>query len=174
MHDMPPHGQAPQATTPPAGGNGTPHHNGSPLEQLETWFDEMLGKKAPQLPENIRNAFVQYGPYVLVVFMIIGIPALLLALGLGAILSPLAILGGARGVSSFGFGFVHGLIGLAALVLQAIALPGLFAKTKAGWRWTYYSSLVSVVGSVLSFSLVGLLGNAIGLYVLFQIKSHYK
>ena len=78
----------------------------------------------------------------------------------------------------FGGGILH-LVGflfaLAALVMQAIALPGLFKRAKSSWNMLFYASVVSMIGNVVSLNLVGvILGAVIGWYILFQVKALYK
>jgi ribosome-associated toxin RatA of RatAB toxin-antitoxin module len=61
------------------------------------------------------------------------------------------------------------------LALEAIALPGLFKRTMQGWNFMFYSQLVSIIGGILSYNIVGtLIGAVIGLYILYQVKNKYK
>jgi riboflavin transporter FmnP len=61
------------------------------------------------------------------------------------------------------------------VVLEVMAIPGLFKRTKASWNLLFYASLVQVVGSVLAFNLIGaVIGAVISWYILFQMKDVYK
>ena len=59
-------------------------------------------------------------------------------------------------------------------VLDAIALPGLFARTRKGWAFFSYAILLSALGKVLSLSLFGLLISALMVWIAFQVKYHYR
>jgi hypothetical protein len=147
----------------------------SVMATLEDTLDLYLVQKAPALPSNIKELIVQFAPWITLVLLIITLPVVLFALGLGALLAPLAILlAPATGVG-FGFSYTLSMIVLAvSLALEAMSIPGLFKRSAQGWRYAYYSMLVSILSSLLSFSVIsGLLFGVIGLYFLFQIKSYY-
>ncbi len=144
------------------------------LSQMEDFFDTYLHKKAPfQLPHGVREWLVQFGPWITLVIIILALPIVLIALGLGAVVSPFVV---AYGGLHVGFAYMlHGLIGLASLVMEAVALPGLFKRSLSSWRLVYYATLLSAVSQLVSGNLVGfIIGTAISLYVLFQIKEYYK
>lgn len=142
------------------------------LTKLTNLFELYFSKKAPQLPENIKESIVKYGPYVAIVIVVLTLPALLVALGLTALFSPFAYLGGVATGTSF---TMLGLFLLVSLILSIAAIPGLFKRTKSSWNLMYYSTLLNLVYNLLSFNLGGLIiGGAISLYFLFQIKSYYK
>ncbi len=142
------------------------------MDQLNNNLELYLVKKAPGLSPNAKEAIVKFGPWIALILMILAAPPLLFLLGLGALISPFAYMGGV----SAGTGFTVGLIVTAiAIILEIIALPGLFKRTKQGWTFMYYSTLVSFVGSLLSFNVLsGIIGALISLYILFQIRSYYK
>jgi len=133
--------------------------------QFETLAEEYLGKKAPALPENAKEMIVKYSPYIAIAVAVIGA---LGTLGLGALLGPLALLGG------YSFSILS-LISLASLVMEGMAIPGLFARKASAWKLMYYATLVSAVYLLLRLDIGNLiLSTAISLYLLFQVKSYYK
>jgi hypothetical protein len=74
-----------------------------------------------------------------------------------------------------------GFLGIAALalsgailVLDMLALPGLFNRKRRGWVWAYYAQLLSVLSSLLSFSLFSVLLSGAFLWLLYQVRSYYK
>lgn len=142
------------------------------LANLEATLNEYFVKKAPfQLPDGVKEVLVQYGPWVMVVMLVLSLPVLLAAIGLGAFLAPFAVLGGAN-AAAFTVGT---LFSLASLVLEVVALPGLFKRKKSGWNLLFYSNLVSIAGSVVALNVVGaLLTAVISFYFLFQVRSMYK
>ena len=126
--------------------------------------------KAPfQIPDAGREAIVKFGPWIVVVLLVLSAPALLFILGVGTALMPF---GGAGYATGFGLA----AIGLCAqIVLEVLALPGLFARKKAGWRLMFYAQIVGIVTSLLSGAIVSaILGALIGFYLLFQVRSLYN
>jgi hypothetical protein len=142
------------------------------LGQLEATLEEYLVKKAPPLPPNIKEAIVQWGPWITLVLLVLSLPALLALLGLGALLAPVSFMGGARA----GAGYMLSMLTLAVvLVLEGMAIPGLMKRQMSAWRLMFYATLVSAVSSLLSGNVLGMiLGTLISLYLLFQVKSYYK
>jgi len=104
-----------------------------------------------------------------VVLLILTLPLLLFALGIGTIFMPFGGVGYASG-----FGLLT-LFVIAEIGLMIAALPGLFARKMAGWRLLFYSQLVSIVYNLLSGAIIGgLLFGLIGLYILFQVRPLYR
>ncbi len=140
--------------------------------QLESTCDLYFVKKAPAMPVGIKEALVKFGPYITVVMMIMLLPILLGVLGLSAFLMPFSYMGGLRYGLGFSFNTIFALV---VLVMQGLALPALFKRQISGWKFMYYVTLIQAVQNLLRFDLGGLIiGSAISLYILFQIKSYYK
>jgi len=133
-------------------------------KDLIGFLDYYLVKKAPfQLPNGFKEFLVKFGPWIALVLMVLSIPIILLGLGIGAI----AAVGGSMLLPAM-------IASCVALVLKAIALPGLFARKMSGWRMLFYSQLVQMLSSLLIGSWFGLIvGGLISLYLLFQIRSMY-
>jgi hypothetical protein len=140
-----------------------------PPKDLIGFLDFYLVKKAPfQLPDNAREWIVKFGPWITVVLLILFLPILLVALGLGAVFVPFGGVGYAAG-----FGIMT-IVLIIELGLMVAALPGLFARKMAGWTLLFYSQLVGIVYNVFTGSVVGgLLFGLIGLYILFQVRTKY-
>lgn len=139
-------------------------------KDLIGFLDFYLVKKAPfQLPDNASEWIVKLGPWITVVLLILTLPILLFALGLGAIFVPF---GGLAYASGFG---LMTLVVIVEIGLMIAALPGLFARKMAGWQLLFYSQLVSIVYNLLTGSIVaGLLMGLIALYILFQVRPLYQ
>lgn len=146
--------------------------SGSPLKQLDDTLELYLVKKAPAIPDNIKEVIVKFGPWLTLLMLILALPAVLALLGLGAILAPASFLGGANA----GVQYIASMVVMVVtLVLEAIAIPGLMKRTKQGWTFMYYSTLVGVISNIISFNIGGLIiGTLLSLYILFQVKSYYK
>ncbi|RPI56681.1 MAG: chromate transporter [Acidobacteria bacterium] len=134
------------------------------------FLDLYLVKKAPfQIPDAGKEWIVKFGPWITVVLLILTLPILLFALGIGTIFMPF---GGVGYASGFG---ILTLFVIVEIGLMIAALPGLFNRKMAGWRLLFYSQLVSIVYSVLSGSVVGgLVFGLIALYILFQVRPLYR
>ena len=142
------------------------------FNQLDSTLELYLVKKAPALPVGAKEAIVKYGPYITVVMMVMLLPVLLGVLGLSAFLMPFSYMGGLRYGLGFSFSTIFSLV---VLVMQGLALPALFKRQISGWKFMYYVALIQAVQNLLRFDLGGLIiGSAISLYILFQIKSYYK
>jgi hypothetical protein len=139
------------------------------VDGLIATLDDYLVKRAPfAIPEGGKEFLVRFGPWISIVFLILLLPILLFALGIGTILIPFGGVGYATG---FGLGATVAALEIALLIL---ALPGLFKRQMAGWRMLLYQQLVGIVGGVLSGAIVGaLITGLVGLYILFQIRAKY-
>lgn len=144
----------------------------SPLSQLEENLDLYFGQKAPALPTGAKEAIVNFAPWITVVMLFVSLPPVLAILGIGSIMAPFSFLGGVNA----GYSYMLSLIFLAlSMVLEALAIPGLFKKTKAGWNFVFYSTLVNILSNLVHYQFMNLvIGGLISFYLLFQVKSYYK
>ena len=145
------------------------------LAQLEAALDDYMVKKAPfALPLGLKEFLAMVSPYLVIIVAILAIPALLVAFGLSTAFAPVAMMSG------YGYGFGPSMMialatTIAVLILEVMAVPGLFKRTHAAWRLLFYVSLVQLVGGILAMNIVGtLIGAIIGWYILFQMKDMYK
>lgn len=142
---------------------------------LEDTLNLYFGQKAPAMPENVKELLVRFAPWVTLVLLLITLPAVLIALGLGALAAPLAFLIGPGYGVSYGITYTVGMVILGvSVLLEALSLPGLFKRSRQGWRFAYYATIVSIVGNLIGFNfLSALVGAVVGFYILFQIRSYY-
>lgn len=142
------------------------------MSKLDLFFTEYLGKKAPAIPENIKEAIVKYGPYLVILGLILSIGPIIALFGIAAVFTPIAAYGGVH----YGFTYyLATLILLISLVIEAIAIPGLLARKKSAWNLMYIAALVSALYSIVNLNIFSLIiGTGISMYVLFQIRSYYK
>jgi hypothetical protein len=143
------------------------------LSKLENELQKRFSnKQIPKLPENIKELIVKVSPWFALVGIIMLAPLLLAALGISAVAYPVAYVAGTR----LGFSYTLGLIlSVGMLVLEVMAVPGLFKRAQSAWRLMFYATLLSLVQSLLNMNLGSLLiGGAISLYFLFQVKSKYS
>lgn len=163
-----------------------------PLKQLEESLNPVFTENAPvQLPENVKKWIVEYGP---IIGAVIGVFGLLGALSLWRAAHLVDNLvdysnalskayGTGQTVNELGIFFYLSFASLLITsVISIAAYPGLKARSKKrGWDLLFLSAIISLLYSILnaaySFSFFNLLsslvGSAIGLYFLFQIRSYY-
>ena len=145
------------------------------MKQLEETLELYFGKKAPALPANIKEVLVKIAPYLAILGIIITAPAILLLVGLGGFATMLAPMGGVQTISSVPTMWLSILLLIPVILLEAMAIPGLFSRSMKAWTFLYWAQLFGVVSNLVQFNIVGgLISAAIGFYILFQIKSHYK
>lgn len=143
------------------------------LKEMESFFEKYLLKQAPfQIPSQAKEWIVKYGPWIDLVLLVLALPIILAAFGLGLFVMPFA-----AAFHPFGsmFGIVQWLVSLAAFALQIAALPGLFKRSIKSWYLLYYGILIGAVGNFIRGDVFGfIIGTAISLYILFQIKEKYR
>ena len=147
------------------------------VAQLEALLDEYMVKKAPfALPVGAKEFIANVSPYLIIIMAVMLLPFIVFALGLSAMLAPFAMMGAYGAGYGWGFGHLVLLVAtVATFTIEIMAVPGLFKRTKGSWRLLFYASIVSVVGNILSFNIIGgIIGAIIGWYILFQMKELYK
>lgn len=138
------------------------------MKMMEEWFS-----KLPVLPKGATDVIVKIAPWMALLFGVLGVLGSVAATGLMAALSPVMVLGGGVGVATGGL--VGAVLALVSSVLMVMAFPGLRDRKAVGWKWSFYSELVSVLSSVVALNLVGAaIGGLIGFYILFAIKNYYR
>ena len=167
-------GQSQTQSGAPSGGSDMKADAKGLVGQLEALLDEYMVKKAPfALPLGLKEFIVKVAPYLVIIAAVFAVPAILLALGLSTVFAPVAMMG----AYGWGFGAIVALIASAiTLVMEVVAVPGLFKRTQKGWRLVFYATIVSLIGSILSVSGIigGIIGAIIGWDILFQVKELYK
>jgi len=161
-------------------------------DQLETKLSDIFGRNAPKMPENGRKWLVKYMPWIT---LVVGLISLWLAQSLWVVAHTLSTTANAINQFSALYGgpvtvtpdmSLTVWLALVVLVAEALlyiaAFPGLRDHRKAGWNLLYWAALLNVVYAVVVFFtdydgftrfIVGLIGSAIGLWVLFQMRSAY-
>lgn len=153
------------------------HHSSHPkgyLAQLENFLELYLVKKAPALPKGGKEFLVKIAPWLVIVGLVLSIPAVFSLFTLSSMVSANPY--GAYVTSALGPAYyISILLLVVTIVLQVMALPGLFNREKRGWNFIFYSSLVSLISSLISMNLAGfIIGGLLSLYLLFQVREYYK
>ena len=144
------------------------------VEVVTKQWDEILEKffieRLPSLPKKAKDVLVKFGPWLVLVTVVLSLPTLLMALGLWTVFMP----------SYAGFGYTYRYsvawwVSIASMILMAVAIPGLFKRQMAAWKLMFYGTLVMAVYDLVTLALGGLIvGSGLSLYILYQVKSYYK
>lgn len=147
------------------------------MNQLEAFFEDLFLKKISfQLPAGVKEVIVKVAPWVTLIIIILSLPAVLTLFGFGSFMGGFAPFVGYGLSSRYYLGII---ILIVQLILMIMAFPGLQKREIKGWRYIYYSNLVSGVYGIISSYNLGaliwaLIALGIGLYIIFQVKSYYK
>jgi hypothetical protein len=131
---------------------------------IEQAVEQVLGPNGKLvLPERHQLSFVRFLPWIALAFLPIHFIGLLVLLGVTAV------------ATVFGSGSImSALLSAAVLVLDVIALPGLFKRTRRGWEFFTYAATLGAISNLLGLSLFGLLMSAAVLWLAFQVKYQYR
>lgn len=159
------------------------------MEALHKLEDQLapLFKDLPAIPKGLKDFLVQYWP---VIALVVGVLQLLAAIALfGAVTATSAVItaaGYVAGTAYTGFSLLAAYAGIALLVVDAVifflAFSPLTKRLKKGWDLLFLSTIINLVYGVSQVfvgyngfgGLLGsLVGTAIGLYFLYQIRSYY-
>lgn len=161
-------------------------------KQLESKLDDLFEKNGPKLPANARKTLVKYAPWVSLAVGVLTLWGVLVlwqwATAANAIIDYANQFCAAYNTcvapeSRLTMWIWLDLIVLAAQgALYLLAFPGLRTQKKQGWNYLYWGALVNVAYALVSLlsgysgitGFVGaLIGSAIGLWLLFQVRSNY-
>lgn len=141
------------------------------FSNFESQMEGVFTKSLPSLPANAIEFIVKIAPWLAVIGVVLGVPAIMTLLGMSQVASYYRLAG-----ISLGWGYqVSNILYIAQTVLTALAIQGLFARKLSAWRLMFYASWLSVFAGLLSGGIVSmLLGGLISFYLLFQVKKAYK
>ncbi len=140
------------------------------LGDVEHKLEKFFAKAPFHIPEKWRHTIAKVSPWITLIVLILALPLILGALGLSIIAAPAIFASGHSYGAAFWIGWV---IILASLILEAVALPQLFKLKIGGWRLVFWAYLLLVVSHIVTLDIVSLIGDVIGLYILFEIKNQY-
>ncbi len=140
------------------------------VKQLDKVLEDFF-KQLPPLPANAVDVIFKITPWLALIFGILGVLGAISAFGLFSVLAPFAVVGG---VGNWGLGMVASIGWLVSSVMMLLAFPGLKAGKMGGWNLLFWSEIVNIVTSVIGISIGSIIGAAIALYLLYQIKPKYK
>ncbi len=154
------------------------------MQAIEKMLGDLL-KSAPSLPEEARKGLATALPWLALVggvLSLVGAWYLYDAVSrLSQLYSAFGYTGPVVGVS--GVAWVTVVVLIAQAVLFLLAFPALRTGKKSGWNFALMAMLVTIIYSVvynlfsgylnLGGLVFSLIGSAFGLYLLFQVRSHF-
>lgn len=163
------------------------------MKAIENKLDELLVKNAPfQLPENGRKMLVSALPWLTLIGGVLSVLAVWgvyqLATWANTWMNAASELGTTYGYAGYSGYASNGPLLLMSAILIAVeailffmAFSPLKERRKRGWDLLFWVSMLNVVYAVVYMvatpnllSLIfSLLGSLVGLYLLFQVRSHY-
>ncbi|HEX2036416.1 MAG TPA: hypothetical protein VHS99_19710 [Chloroflexota bacterium] len=150
--------------------------SGAPVRQFPAEWDayaERLREKLPAAPEGLLNGYVRWAPWVAIVFGVLGVLGLLALFGIGAVLSPFLLLGGASGVATGAGLFLALILGIVTAALEVAGGYLMLKMRLTGWWLLAAGLVVSALNSLFSMSLFGLLITALIAYIHLLVKPRY-
>ena len=162
------------------------------INNLETSLAKIY-KDAPKLPKNGQKGIVKYLPWITLALGILTLYSAWVLWHWAHIAN--SLVNYANSLSQLYGGTTVNLqhmstgiwIAIIILLIEAImmlaAFPGLRDQKKSGWNLLFYITIINVVYGIFimftnygsAFNLIeSLIGTAIGLYFLFQIRDYYK
>ena len=146
--------------------------------QTKQWtkmLDESYAK-LPVLPKGVNDFIVSVAPWLALILGILAILAGVAAFGFLSFLSPYAAMAGAGQYAVTGL--LASLVLLVQGVIELLAFPSLKSRKVRGWNLLFWSLVLSVVSSLLSLRVFGvveaIIGALIGYYFLYQVRTYYK
>jgi hypothetical protein len=134
------------------------------LGKLEEKLEHYLLVNSPfHFPKHQRERAVRVAPWC----ALSCIPLVLFSVVLDVGMAALSFLTGSP------MGLVLVAVSLAATVFGLRALPGLFKRTRQGWRFFVYECLAVAALCLVDIDLVGIAGMTVSLWCAFQLKYEY-
>lgn len=131
---------------------------------LEEFLEEHLGPRGKvTLSEKFRHDYPRITPWVMAFFLPLQFVGVLLLVGI----SSLAFLLGHPS-------FISTLITVGLFVLNAMALPGMFKRSRRGWELMVYALVIGTFAQALHLSLIGTVLHIGFLFLAFQAKYQYR
>ena len=141
------------------------------LNNVESKLQAFFNKNIPALPSKGIELLVKIAPYLAILSVFAGVPAVLALLQVGKYATIYRMAG-------VGLGWTYQLTNILLvirLVLTALSIQGLFAKKLSAWKLMYYSAWISALSGLFSGGIISMLITGfISFYLLFQVKSSYK
>ena len=145
------------------------------MNQLIETLNQYFGVKAPQLPANIKEIIVKFGPYLIIIGLIFTVLSIIALVPLMLGTAVLSTYVDAYAGISIQQVYISIIFGIIIGIIELMALPGLFKRTPGSWKLLFYAELVSLLSLLVSLNIISLIiSGIVGLYILFQIRPLYN
>lgn len=181
MMDQPTSSETPHPHADPPSSEIPSRASVTPVPVQPTWNDsfsqldnyaEQLRVKLPLAPPGLLNGYMNFAPWVAIVFGVLGILISLVALVGSTILGPLMVMFGSPGT---GFGLLAGSIfALASAVLELIGGWLMLQRKATGWWLLAFGLAVSLLVNLFRGGVVALIVLLLIAYVHLQVKPNYR
>lgn len=142
------------------------------LNQWDTYV-ERLRVQLPAAPEGLLSAYVRWAPWIAIVFGALALLFLIAALGLGAVLSPLLLLGGASGIRAGGSFFMAVVFGIVLTVADVVGGWLMLKMRVTGWWILALGLVVNALQELVTGNLLGLIVTLLIAYIHVQVRPRY-
>jgi hypothetical protein len=153
-----------------------------PPTQQRTWDDTMsqldvYAERArvalPAAPPGLLDGYMRFAPWVAIIFGILAVLGSLALMGLGAVLSPFLLFGGASGVSAGGALFLALIVGLLSAALEVVGGYLMLKRRITGWWVLALGMVVSLLTNLFGRSIITIIVVLLIAYVHLQVKPNY-
>jgi hypothetical protein len=135
---------------------------------------DRLRAQLPTAPDALMDGYVQWIPWLAMIFGGFGVLLTLGGLLLGAILSPFLLLAGMSGVDAGASAFFALILLLVTSILDVAGGYLMLRRSLTGWWLLALGIVVSILNSVFSMRVFGLVIILLIAYVHLQVKPRYQ
>ena len=132
--------------------------------KAEAELERLLARIPLQMPDAWRDKWVAYGPWLQLLFLPFQLYAVFALLIFGSFA---LLLGDPMVIPST-------VLSFASLACGVIAVPGLFKRSRVGWRFQLYAAALTLVDCALGLDVGLVLLTIVLIWAVFQIKYRYS
>ncbi len=137
-------------------------------------YAERLRQQLPAAPEALTSSYMQWAPWVAIVFGGLGLLITLAGLFLGAILGPFLLLAGVDGINAGAAAFIALIVLGFSSALDVIGGYLMLQRSLTGWWLLAVGLILSAVHALLATSLFSLVFTLLIAYIHLQVKPNYR
>jgi hypothetical protein len=141
--------------------------------KLDTYVSQ-FNRQVPALPEGLLSFYMSWAPWLLMIFGGLGFVFFVFGLLFGAILTPVAALGGAQ---SAGVGFsviVASVIGLVSCAVDVAGGFMMYRRQLTGWWLVALGMVLALLSDIVGISIVALIVHGLIGYIHLQVRPRYS
>jgi hypothetical protein len=136
-------------------------------------YAERLRQQLPAAPPALNDAYMQWAPWIAIVFGVLGMLISVLGMLMGAVLAPFLLLAGAEGVFAGSLAFMALVVLLISCGVQTFAGYLMLQRTATGWWLLAVSLVLSALSALLGYNVIALIFIVAIAYIHLQVKPSY-